>query len=347
MNALVKTDSAIPRFNPEQISLIKTTICKGANDSELQLFLYQCARTGLDPLARQIYAIKRWDQQAGREVMGIQTSIDGFRLIAERSGKYAGQVGPFWCGADGQWVDVWTKDEAPAAAKVGIVRSDFKETLWGIARYASYVQKKKDGTPTRMWQTMADILIAKCAEALGLRKAFPQELSGIYTNDEMEQAQTAQEAAPKAAAVIEQPKAPPHDPETGEVRTVTATDAPLDWIAYGQDLIAKAKEHPDRIDAALNAYHETIKKMEKEAPKVHKRMMTALDKLRKPSQPLPKDDPESYLKWLTAQCAALTDPEALKKFEQTQVDAISDAFPPDQQQARYIVTARLKALENA
>jgi len=163
------------KHNEIDMALVARTVAKGCSSDELQLFAAICKRTALDPFARQIFAIKRGG------VMTTQVSIDGARLIAQRSGQYAGQVGPFFCGENGHWVDVWLAKTPPMAAKVGVRRSTFVEPLYAVAIWSEYAQSGN------MWAKYPSVMLAKCAESLALRKSFPAELSGLYTTDEMPQ----------------------------------------------------------------------------------------------------------------------------------------------------------------
>jgi phage recombination protein Bet len=189
-NALVRSSDSLPaQFDAEQVDLIKTQVMPGASNGELSLFMATCRRLQLDPFAKQIYAVKRWDSQSRGEKWVTQTGIDGFRVVANRSAEYEGQTGPHWCGEDGKWVDVWLDRKPPQAARVGVWRKGFREPTWGVATLSSYCQRKNDGTPMKQWASMPDVMLAKCAEALALRKAFPNDLSGIYTREEMQQAE--------------------------------------------------------------------------------------------------------------------------------------------------------------
>jgi len=196
------------RFTNEQLQLLKNTIAKGTTDDQFRLFTEVAQRTGLNPFAKQIYAVVRQGQ------MTVQTGVDGYRLIAQRTGEYAGQRGPEWCGPDGQWRDVWLDSEPPKAARVGVLRHGFLEPVWGVALTKSYQQAQSP-----LWKTMPEVMIAKCAEVLALRKAFPQELSGLYADEEMNQADS------EPIRTVQQPRrkseraAPPEviDADTGEI----------------------------------------------------------------------------------------------------------------------------------
>ncbi len=185
------------------IQTVKNTIAKGATDNELRLFLETARRTGLDPMARQIFCVKRY--AGGKEVMSVQTSIDGFRLIADRTKQYVPSREPTY---------TFDKDgniESATAYVKKLVAGTWHE-IPATAFYDEYVQTTKDGKPNSMWRKMPRLMLAKCAESLALRKAFPAQLSGLYTSEEMN---TSTDDIPNAIvqgtsqaqlALVEQPK---------------------------------------------------------------------------------------------------------------------------------------------
>lgn len=258
-------------WDAEQTRVIKDLICPGASDSELALFAQVCKSTGLNPFARQIYGIMRntrvningkWETQ---KRLSIQTSIDGFRLAAQRSGEYGGQVGPQWCGDDGAWRDVWLSDKFPSAARVGVLRKGWTQPTYAVATWQEYVQTDRDGKPTGQWPTMPSLMLAKCAEALALRKCFPAELSGLYSREEMAQADNPPPSISETVAATQ----PPAAVVTGEV-----VDATPQWLrtfeAQWTKGVAQAKEigadvppkyAPDKATAilTLKTLHQNIR----------------------------------------------------------------------------------------
>ena len=178
-----------PGWNREQIELVKRTVAQGASDDELALFLHYAKRTGLDPLSRQVYLVERRSKKVveGEETWITtrqpQLGIDALRLLAERTGSYRpGEV--YWCGDDGEWREVWFDTVPPKAAKVVVYKDE--HPVAAVARFDSYAARVgRDNRLAAMWAKMPDLMIAKCAEALALRKAFPAELSGLYVEEEV------------------------------------------------------------------------------------------------------------------------------------------------------------------
>ncbi len=185
-------------FGPEHMRIVREAFASGASQAEFEVMWAGAKARGLDPVKKQIFFVKRYDSLKGCEVWSSQTSIDGFRALAEDTGKYDGQDEPEY---------EYTPDGLVAIARVRVWKRGVARPFVGVARWNEYVQTKKGGAPTHMWEKMAHTMLSKCAEALGLRKAFPEKLSGLYTGEEMGQAENESPPAdwrpePKAPAAL-------------------------------------------------------------------------------------------------------------------------------------------------
>lgn len=207
--ALALRDDQIS-WDDRQLATLRAIGQDKTPDADLEVFFAYCQRAQLDPFTKQIYFIGREDRKAGTTKFTVQVSIDGFRLIARRAAAKAGDSIAYedtlWCGQDGVWHDVWLSDKPPAAAKFAVRRGDSRFSA--IALYREYAQTFRDGNPVGLWGTRPAGQLAKCGEALGLRMAFPNDLSGMYTSDEMGHV----DAVPVAESRTVQPPVVPAKP---------------------------------------------------------------------------------------------------------------------------------------
>lgn len=227
-----------PGPTDDEIAVIKATVMPpDASDAELKSYLGWCAWKQLDPVG-QAYCFRQKGQNGQKGKLTFGTSIHGMRSIAARTGVYGPQDGPYWCGPDGEWKDLWLEKENPAAARVGVKQIGWETYTYGTATWQQW------GKSFGNWLTMPAHMLAIRAEADALRRAFPHDLAGVYLREELEEAPAdhdeAQVASPRPieARVV--------DRHTGEITNAALSldddikrlRANLGWSA--QDVIADA-----------------------------------------------------------------------------------------------------------
>jgi phage recombination protein Bet len=174
MTAITKTD-----WTREQIDTIKQTVARGANDAQLALFLQVCRSRGLDPFTKQVYYTPQ----------GIIVSIDGFRAIAERTGCYAPGPTRFEYDANGGLVAAFVTVKKLVAG------------TWHEVEESAYYEEYRGSSP--IWKRMPRVMLSKSAESRALRRAFSSELSGLYSPEEMDQAQRDERPVERPVVVVQ------------------------------------------------------------------------------------------------------------------------------------------------
>lgn len=250
-------------FNEQQVELIKKTVAKGCTNDELALFMYTCKRTGLDPLIRQIYAVKRG---GASNQMTIQTGIDGYRLIAERTGRYVP-------GRESTFIEKDGKIISATAYVKKLVNNEWHEVA--ATAYFDEYAPIFNGQLGAMWKKMGHVMISKCAEALVLRRAFPAEISGLYTSEEMAQAETVEvtvvhteykpeeqrHTAPGALAPKNDEKAPPAQSLPPSTGPLTAKGMVVDMSEANKGgYVSVSLEGNFRADGKLRKFSTNVQK---------------------------------------------------------------------------------------
>lgn len=206
-------------FSENELKLLREKYAK-LTDLEFDAFISAAKRYRLNPLANQIYARLQPQTDRNPRAVTYMTQIDGYRLIADRTGAYAGNDDPRY---DNE------KDPKRATVTVHKIVAGQRCAFEASARWDQYFPGDRQGF---MWRKMPHLMLGKCAESLALRKAFPAELSGLYTVEEMEQAETAPHESKAPESKEAETKRSPTVPE----QIAAQTTAPglstllLDWV---------------------------------------------------------------------------------------------------------------------
>lgn len=223
-------------YDQKRLGLIRDMLTRDINDTEFRLFVEIARHAGLDPLLKQIYAIKRGGK------MTVQTGIDGYRSIASRTRLYAGSDDAVFDTEDGRH---------PNKATVTVYRlvRGQRCAFTASARWSEY------DAGTQQWGKMPYTMLAKCAEALALRKAFPTELAGMYTDEEMQQAD--RENYPQPTTFVDTVKEdwkPREDPDAPDDYFNALSDADLTRMsrAIAKDLRISNVDYGKAFYAEVN-----------------------------------------------------------------------------------------------
>jgi len=206
-------------LSKEDIDLLRRDKCSKLTPDQFAVFMHAVNSYRLDPFSNQIHAVLRncneGTQQQPKWVtkMTVQTGIDGYRLIADRTKCYAGNDDP-----------VFDDERAPKRATVTVYKivGNIRCPFTASARWDQYYPGDRQGS---MWKKMPPLMLGKVAEALALRKAFPAELSGLYTSEEMQQADREVVEVPPVTQPQQGPQKPPQQQDSKEDKAAKAISA--------------------------------------------------------------------------------------------------------------------------
>lgn len=230
MNNVVSLSTAAA-FTGSQLALIRQTVAKDCNSEEFDLFVTVARHAGLDPFRKQISAIVFSKDDPKKRRMTIITGIDGLRVIAARSRRYRPDEDEPRYEIDPDLKSPANPVGLVKAVVKIHIADDMREGGWrpvtGVAYWDEFAPIKEEveggfdyvdtgevwpdtGKPKKrkvarnpgaaviaqldtsgQWGKMPRVMLAKCAEAQALRKAFPEDLSALYEAAELDRAQVA------------------------------------------------------------------------------------------------------------------------------------------------------------
>lgn len=205
MEAIEKYNGNINLTDADIKTLVEANIIPtGTPKAQVTVFARTCGERNLSPFSKQIYLMARQTKQGIRYT--TQTSIDGFRSISERTNKYAGSDDYVFDEGISEYQMIKDQRMRPTTATATVHKILPNQQIFPIKATARWDEYYPGGTQSFMWDKMPFLMLGKCAEALALRKAFPEQLGSIYINEEMQQAEPQTEIEETKAEIVEEVK---------------------------------------------------------------------------------------------------------------------------------------------